>query len=81
MINTEKSLALLRQLRDSLENNQGITAEECEKALATLDHAIEALDCSRATGKLMKTDKLLVLLGKVFKVLPSIIDLINKHWH
>jgi hypothetical protein len=81
MTKIKQSLNLLIQLRDSLQSNQGMTAEKLEQAKAMLEQAISVLEDCNNNLQVITAHELLALMGKVVGALPSIIELFIKHWH
>ncbi len=75
MNNRKKILRLLTQVRDQLQINQGMTANQFDEAIIKLNQAITEIEA----GSITSPQGLLFILGQAFKFLPSIIDILNKY--
>jgi hypothetical protein len=69
-------LKLLVQLRHDLQSNQGMMAKQNDRAIIKLDRIIAIAKTNNISDNYV-----LILMVKVFKLLPSIVDLIKKYWN
>jgi len=77
MKNGKKALQLLIQLRNSLQSDQGMKAKQFDQAIEKLDQAIAALEEDILKGNACNLKQ---IIAGTLKMLPSLIDLINRHW-
>lgn len=75
MTNYKYVLKLVKQLRNDLQSNQGMTAKRRGQVIKKIDSVITAIETNTVNNSCM-----LMFIGKIFKLLPSIIELLTKYF-
>ena len=75
MTNYKYVLKLVKQLRNDLQSNQGMTAKQRDQVITKIDYVIAAIETNNVNNSCM-----LMFIEKIFKLLPSIIELLTKYF-